>query len=509
MAFNGSGTFVRLYNWVNDKAANIKVRADRMDNEMNGMATGLSTCITKDGQTTITANLPMAGFKHTGVANGSSRTDYASVGQTQDAKLNWVAAGGTVDVITASYSPAITTLVDGQLCHIRTSGTNVSTTPTFSPNGLTARTIVKNGGTALVAGDIPNEAILRYNLVNTRWELLNPIYSFVPSLAPFVDSTAIIKGSADATKLFKIEVDGFATGTTRVATPPDKDGVMAYISDIPLVQDFRLTLTSGTPVTTTDVTGASTVYCCPYKGNRISLYNGSSWNIRESAQFSLALGTISSGKPYDVFCYDDSGTPTLEFTAWTNDSTRATALAYQDGVLVKSGATTRRYLGTFYTTSTTTTEDSLSKRFFYNYYHRAKRPMYVTDATSSWTYTTATLRQANGSSANQIDFIQGVAEDEVSVAVSHAAGNATSARLITAIGLDSTTTQHANCISGQTGAIASGLPTPLNARLNIIPAAGRHFASWLEYSEAAGTTTWYTANVGSLRISGITGEIMA
>ena len=58
MAFNGSGVFVRLYNWVNDAAANIKIRADRMDNEMDGFATGLSSCITKDGQTTITANLP-------------------------------------------------------------------------------------------------------------------------------------------------------------------------------------------------------------------------------------------------------------------------------------------------------------------------------------------------------------------------------------------------------------------------------------------------------------------
>lgn len=38
---------------------------------------------------------------------------------------------------------------------------------------------------------------------------------------PFVDSTAIIKGSGDATKLFRIEVDGFTTGTTRVFTPPD------------------------------------------------------------------------------------------------------------------------------------------------------------------------------------------------------------------------------------------------------------------------------------------------
>lgn len=41
--------------------------------------------------------------------------------------------------------------------------------------------------------------------------------------APFADSTAIIKGSADATKLWRVEVDGFTSGQTRVFTPPDAD----------------------------------------------------------------------------------------------------------------------------------------------------------------------------------------------------------------------------------------------------------------------------------------------
>jgi len=40
---------------------------------------------------------------------------------------------------------------------------------------------------------------------------------------PVVDSTAVVKGSADATKLVRIEADGLTTGTTRVITMPDKD----------------------------------------------------------------------------------------------------------------------------------------------------------------------------------------------------------------------------------------------------------------------------------------------
>lgn len=177
MAFNGSGTFVRLYNWVNDAAANIKIRADRMDAEMDGFATGLSTAITKNGQTTITANLPMSTYRHTGVGAAVNRTDYARTGEVQDGSINWVDGGGTADAITAAYSIPLTALVDGQLCYVRATAANATTTPTFSPSGLTARTIVKNGGQALVAGDIAgdgHELVLRYLLASTRWELLNP-----------------------------------------------------------------------------------------------------------------------------------------------------------------------------------------------------------------------------------------------------------------------------------------------------------------------------------------------
>lgn len=58
--YNGLGTYVRFENWTNDAAAGIKIRADRMDIECDGYATGLSTAICKDGQTTTTALIPFA-----------------------------------------------------------------------------------------------------------------------------------------------------------------------------------------------------------------------------------------------------------------------------------------------------------------------------------------------------------------------------------------------------------------------------------------------------------------
>lgn len=54
-----------------------------------------------------------------------------------------------------------------------------------------------------------------------------------PSLIPpFVDTTAIVKGSADATKLARLEVDGLTTATTRVLTVQNKNYTLAGTDDV-------------------------------------------------------------------------------------------------------------------------------------------------------------------------------------------------------------------------------------------------------------------------------------
>jgi hypothetical protein len=54
---------------------------------------------------------------------------------------------------------------------------------------------------------------------------------------PVVDSTNIVFGSADNTKLLRFEVDGFTAGQTRVMTPPDADITVAGIN---IAQTFAL-----------------------------------------------------------------------------------------------------------------------------------------------------------------------------------------------------------------------------------------------------------------------------
>lgn len=84
MAFNGSGTFTRLYSWAQDKINSIKIRADRMDAEMDGFATGLSNVICRDGQSTVTDNIPMNSNKITGLAAAASNGDAVRWEQISD-----------------------------------------------------------------------------------------------------------------------------------------------------------------------------------------------------------------------------------------------------------------------------------------------------------------------------------------------------------------------------------------------------------------------------------------
>lgn len=286
------------------------------------------------------------------------------------------------------------------------------------------------------------------------------------------------------------------------------DGSIGGIG-VPIVNEFRLTVTTGVPVTTSDVIGAGTIYLTPYSGRHISLYNGSVWKIYDNAQISLAL-TATSGKPYDVFVYDNAGTLTLETLVWTDDTTRATALAYQDGVLVKSGATTRRYVGTFYATGTNTTEDSTAKRNVWNYYNRVSRMLQAFDTANSWTYTTATWRQANANAANQLEFVVGVSEDSVKATVisnsSNSSGNIARSN---GIGVDSTSVNSAVLSTNASVLIGAAVQTPTVITYSAALPAGRHTLVWLERSVATGTSTWYGDNNDIYIQSGIYGEVTA
>jgi hypothetical protein len=176
----------------------------------------------------------------------------------------------------------------------------------------------------------------------------------------------------------------------------------------------RLTLTSNTPVLSSNVTGATTIFYTPYTGNQISIWNGTQWEVRTFSELSLSLSGLTADTNYDVFIFDNSGTLTLESIAWSDSgagtSARATALSWLNGVKVKS-TDNRKYLGSFRTTATTgQTEFSFTNTstpcnlFLFNEYNREKIAAILQDTTSH-TYQTDTLRNYRNLSGNRINLI--------------------------------------------------------------------------------------------------------
>ncbi|MEW5709838.1 MAG: tail fiber protein [Pseudomonadota bacterium] len=86
-------------------------------------------------------------------------------------------AGGTVDALTASLSPAPSALVDRLRVAIVAAGANTSAAPTLNLNGLGAKTVVKYANESLQPGDIGGAGHvldLVYSQSLDKWVLLNP-----------------------------------------------------------------------------------------------------------------------------------------------------------------------------------------------------------------------------------------------------------------------------------------------------------------------------------------------
>lgn len=260
----------------------------------------------------------------------------------------------------------------------------------------------------------------------------------------------------------------------------------------------RLTLTSGTPVLTSTVSAAATLYYTSYNGNQANLYTGSGWVIATLSELSIALSGGTASRPHDVFLDYNSGTPQLQLTAWTDDTTRATALVYQDGMLVKTGATDHLYLGTIYIDGSNqcsmdfgsaATSGQGAQFDVWNYYNRVRLTANVTDTTASWTYGTATWRAANASNDNRVTFVTGVQEDPVKITYqcSNLAGSDEGAAI--GIGLDST-----SALTGTRGISdqisGSGAHNSMRARYNAYISIGRHYAQAIEL-RVDSTTDFY------------------
>ena len=166
-----------------------------------------------------------------------------------------------------------------------TAGTIYSTITNSVFGVLTTVTVVNDNG------------VLDTGLNSVSYGLLTNIDNSIPAIvkAPFIDSTPLLKGSADATKTVSFEVDGLTTGTNRTLTVQNASGTLAYVDS----QTFTGTPTLPTGTIATTQTGrdnSTKLATTAYVDRR---FTSSAQTVTSASLLTLAHGL--GAKPYRIF----------------------------------------------------------------------------------------------------------------------------------------------------------------------------------------------------------------
>jgi len=329
----------------------------------------------------------------------------------------------------------------------------------------------------------------------------------------------------------KVDVDFTPSNYTPSAAPAEADDVddlAAHLKGIdsaltggggggttlPGVAGGRLTLSGTLSVTFTNTT-SGTLYYLPHPGagNQVALHDGSStWTYHSIPSTGVAAtsGSLSADANYDVYLYDDSGSLTLDLVQWSSDTLRyGTAdLEQQDGVHIKEGATTHRYLGTVRTISSSGTKftDALRQRFVWNFQNSVPVVDYSADLTDSWTDNGNGTYSAidGGAAAWKHEFVLGV-EQGVSAELTVFA----SEYYVISIALDGTGTPDRTSATAGYGKIYPDTNGLLILHSSYAAqTSGYHYLQGVESTSEAISVTAYGDNGGDAKIqSGMTVQL--
>lgn len=265
----------------------------------------------------------------------------------------------------------------------------------------------------------------------------------------------------------------------------------------------RLTLTSATPILTTEVVSATSVYYTPFVGNLVPLYNGANFVNTTFAELTLALvASHALSTIYDVFIFSDSGTVRVGTgPGWSVSTAGAgargtgagsTQLARLNGLLTNAQSMTARngsntytvagnyglYVGSIFIDGTAgqvtchNTYGQSRKWGVWNAFNRQRIYLKAGDTTASWVYTTNTIRSSNNLAANSLTVFQGLAEDIYDLSFRQKIGASASSGFTTAsngIGWNSVI-----AISGQRGWVGS------NPSVTTVEVQGNGIAAFLQ-----------------------------
>lgn len=218
MPFNGSGVYNPIGSPDFPAVAATTIRAAQYNNEINDIASALTNCVTRNGQSAATADLPMGGFKHSNVAAAALRTQYARVAEVQDGGLTLLSSVTGTNTITATAPLGLAAYATGQVFWFVSAGANTGAV-TLNINSLGAKAVTKLGAIALEAEDIPAGAVIEVFYDGVRFQLLTLVANVAatakagPNNSAFSFRNHIINGGCQVAQRSPIALSATANTT--------------------------------------------------------------------------------------------------------------------------------------------------------------------------------------------------------------------------------------------------------------------------------------------------------
>ncbi len=131
-----------------------------------------------------TANLPMDGFRHTGVGDGVAADDYAALGQVQGGVSSFAQTAGD-DAMVATLTPAVTAYVVGQTFVLKKSGTSNTTAVTLDL-GPGPGDVVWPNGSPLAPATLRSDSMFEVSVQD-----VTPVFHLLSVVAPIISATVM------------------------------------------------------------------------------------------------------------------------------------------------------------------------------------------------------------------------------------------------------------------------------------------------------------------------------
>lgn len=329
MPFNGSGTYTAPAGTWNPAVSGTTIDASVWNALLLDLSqNGLTNCLTRDGQSLPSADLPMGTRKHTGVGDATALTNYAAAGQVVKSSLTTGGtAGGTADALTASLAISPGSYTTGLRLTVEAASSNTGAA-TININSLGVKAIVQPDGSApLTAGQIQAGYVLDLFYDGTSFLLLNP-YSATASALDALGTGFI--GKASGTYVVRT-----LTGTANEISVTNGDSTTGNpVFSLPSALTFAgKTVTGGTLtgqlIQQPQTTQASGISVSGGGTATINYANGSVVQVTASGNFTLAFSNFPSSVFSAVLIYATNwGGKTITYPAGLQFANGATPPVY-------------------------------------------------------------------------------------------------------------------------------------------------------------------------------------